>query len=408
MSAPKAFPLFVAVLLNLIPVFAAGRFHVTVEAGAYDRRGCVVSLALPPEARGLNTLRAIDGRRFPLQVDASGVATFILERQEKGTTNRFELTKSIEKIAAPSVAGRQEGSVLKFSFGPAPLAHYQMQPSAVPSPDVPEHYRHGAYLHPVFSPGGRVVTGDYPPDHRHQRGLWFSWTKTEFEGRHPDFWNMGKDKGGQFTGEIRFDRLVQSWNGPVHGGFVSRHAWLDHTGGMEKPVLGEIWRVTFYRPVEGPGPAHLIDFISEQQCASSEPLRLPKYHYGGLGVRGNAAWDPVDRVRMLTSNGDDRLKGDSTKAKWVHLGGDVDGAPTGIAVLIHPANFRFPQALRLNPKNPQLCVAPSQDGDWEIKPGETYVSRYRFVVADGGADAEALERWWRDYADPPTARLEVE
>ena len=49
--------------------------------------------------------------------------------------------------------------------------------------------------------------------------------------------------------------------------------------------------------------------------------------------------------------------------------------------------------------------APSQAGDWEIKPGEEYVSRYRFVVTDGKPDAALLERLWRDYAHPP--RVEV-
>jgi hypothetical protein len=117
-------------------------------------------------------------------------------------------------------------------------------------------------------------------------------------------------------------------------------------------------------------------------------------------VRGSAQWDPVDKVTMFTSNGDDRKAGDASKAKWVWMGGEVDGVMTGILTLIHPENFRFPQPLRLNPKNPQLCAAPSADGDWEIKPGETYVSRYRFVVMDGKPTMEEAERFWRDYAEP--------
>jgi hypothetical protein len=89
----------------------------------------------------------------------------------------------------------------------------------------------------------------------------------------------------------------------------------------------------------------------------------------------------------------------------VQLGGQVDGQPCGIAILIHPENFRFPQPLRLNPKNPQLCIAPSQGGDWAIEPGKPYVSRYRFAVTDGAADAAAIERAWNDYAHPPKATL---
>jgi hypothetical protein len=123
---------------------------------------------------------------------------------------------------------------------------------------------------------------------------------------------------------------------------------------------------------------------------------LPEYHYGGLGLRGNEQW--ADHVTMLTSEGHDRLKGDSTRARWVWMGGKTDGADTGMAVLIHPRNFRFPQPLRLNPKNPQLCVAPSQLGAWDISPGKDYVSSYRILVVDAEADAEWIEQQWKAYA----------
>jgi hypothetical protein len=90
------------------------------------------------------------------------------------------------------------------------------------------------------------------------------------------------------------------------------------------------------------------------------------------------------------------------------MGADVDGQPTGITVLIDPGNFRFPQPLRLNPKNPQLCIAPSQGGDWEISPGKPYVSRYRLLIADGAPDPVAIDRLWNDYSTPPKVALKNE
>jgi hypothetical protein len=279
-----------------------------------------------------------------------------------------------------------------------------MEPGPVPE-SVRPVFAHGAHLHPVFSPSGKIVTGNHPPDHRWHRGIWLAWTKTEFEDRHPDFWNQGKGEGSaaaeKLLAEVRFESLEKSWSGPVQGGFVSKHRFIDHGGSQSQDVLRETWKVAAWRA----GAVNVIDLDSTQTCASATPLKLPKYHYGGLGVRGNALWDPVDAVTMLTSNGDDRLKGDSTKGKWVYLGGDVDGAPTGLAVLIHPSNFRFPQPLRLNPKNPQLCIAPSQGGDWSIEPGQPYVSSYRIVIMDGKADAALLERLWQDYAEPATAEV---
>ena len=88
------------------------------------------------------------------------------------------------------------------------------------------------------------------------------------------------------------------------------------------------------------------------------------------------------------------------------MGGPVDNQETGIAVLCHPSNFRAPQPFRAHPSEPFLCLAPSQLGDWEIKPGEDYISRYRFVVRDGEPDKDEFNRQWNDYAHPPQVTVE--
>ena len=123
-----------------------------------------------------------------------------------------------------------------------------MQPGAVPEGTAAD-FAHGSHLHPVYSPGGLLVTGNHPPDHPHQRGIWFAWTHTDFEGREVDFWNMGNEKHGGITGEVRFEKLLKQWGGPVHGGFVSNHRWIDHTSGAEKDMLHETWEVTAYHTI---------------------------------------------------------------------------------------------------------------------------------------------------------------
>jgi hypothetical protein len=50
-------------------------------------------------------------------------------------------------------------------------------------------------------------------------------------------------------------------------------------------------------------------------------------------------------------------------------------------------------------------VAPCQSGPFSIEPGQTFRGRYRFVAADGAADAALLDRLWKDYAEPPEVTL---
>jgi hypothetical protein len=305
-------------------------------------------------------------------------------------------------LQAAEVRAEELGSVLRFTVDGQAICDYQMEAGDVPA-GVSTVFKHGAHLHPVYSPSGKLVTGNHPEDHRWHRGIWMAWTKTEFGDSHPDFWNQGKgdgkDKsGGRILSEVRFEKLVRSWGGADGGGFVSEHRFLDHSHAPDEEVLREKWEVGVRRKESGGKPVNVIDLVSTQTCAGPKPLKLPKYYYGGLGVRGNLAWNPVNAVTMLTSEGHDRTKGDGTKGRWVYIGGEVGGVPAGMAVLIHPSNFRFPQPLRLNPKNPQLCVAPSQDGDWSIEPGKPYVSKYRVLVFDGAPDAKWIDAEWEGYA----------
>ena len=301
---------------------------------------------------------------------------------------------------AADIQVEKSGSVLHFTTGGKAICDYQMDPGDVPEGTAPI-FKHGAHLHPVFSPGGKLVTGNHQPDHPWQRGIWIAWTKTEFGDSHPDFWNMGKTdakNGDSLPAEVRFVELDKSWSGPENAGFISQHEFLDHSHAPGQKVLNETWEVAVSQQTLDGVLANVIDLASTQTCATDKPLKLPKYHYGGLGVRGNPQWNPVDAVTMLTSEGHDRKSGDNTKAKWVRLDGAVDGTPAGIVVLIHPGNFRFPQPLRLNPKNPQLCVAPSQDGDWSIEPGKPLVSKYRFLIVDGVPETKWIDAQWTAYS----------
>jgi hypothetical protein len=387
-------------LLAAGPLFAAP-VEVTLNGGPKGREMGVVAFSLPADQNGGHFLEDSDGRKLPVQATGKRSAVFISPALGADETRTWRMKAGpAGEASSGNFRGQIEANALMFTRQDRPWLTYQMQPGNPPE-GIADHFRHGAYLHPVYSPSGKLVTGDYRPDHPHQRGIFMAWTKTEFEGRAPDFWNMGKAKGGRYTGEVRFGRLHRQWSGPVQAGFVSTHVWLDHTSGEEKKVLTEQWEVTSYALVLGSSEAHVIDLVSTQTCTGEAPLKLPKYHYGGLGLRGNALWDPVDEVTMLTSTGADRFKGDGTKAHWVWMGGEVDGAVTGTTILIHPENFRSPQPLRLNPKNPQLCMAPSADGDWEIQPGKPLILRYRLVIRDGAPDAALFDRLLRDYATPP-------
>jgi hypothetical protein len=369
---------------------------VRVEAGASDRTGLRVTFPLPETAPRPNAI-VIDGRLQPLQFrPGHRSASFLAGRLPQGSQAVYALTNT------PSVPGAAGWMTLtqntRFAFRPAssspavPLLEYQAEPGPLPRPGIPDLYQRGGYLHPVRTLSGRVVTDDFPANHLHHHGVWWSWTKTSFDGRQPDFWNMGQGKG-----RVDFLGLDAAWAGPVEAGFASRHRFIDLTRGNPVPVLEETWEVT----AGVAGAVWWFDLVSTQRCSGPLPLRLPQYHYGGLGLRGPMGWNGAANARFLTSEGTtNRVTAHAQRSRWCDVSGLVDGRLAGLAVLGHPDNYRAPQPMRIHPDEPFFCYAPQQLGDMAIQPGEEYVSRYRFVVHDGAITPAELERFWQDFARP--------
>ena len=263
--------------------------------------------------------------------------------------------------------------------------------AAVPPPEGADPvYARSGYIHPVWTPDGRVISNDFPGNHLHHHGIWAPWTSTEFEGRQVDFWNMGKGEG-----RVEFVKLEGTFSGAERGGFSARHRFVDLTArGGEKAALRETWVVTV-KPSADP---FIFDLVSTQTCATDASLKLLKYRYGGMGFRGSGEWEGAAGVEFLTSEGKTREDGHATRAKWCIMTGQVEGRGASIAFLCHPKNFRFPQPMRIHPDEPFFNFAPCQAGDFEIKPGDEYVARYRYVVSNRRLTAEEVEGYWEEYA----------
>ena len=108
-------------------------------------------------------------------------------------------------LSAADITAEKTGTVIHFAVDGKTICDYQMEPGKVPE-GVDAVFAHGAHLHPIYSPSGKLVTGNHPEDHRWHRGVWMAWTKTEFGDSHPDFWNMGK-VGEKLAAEVRFEAL---------------------------------------------------------------------------------------------------------------------------------------------------------------------------------------------------------
>lgn len=374
------------------------QYRVTVTAGAFDRMETVVSFPLPDafEAGIYMMDNPLEGQTV-VQVDGSNKGWFILKDLQAGSSRTYilDVTPFSSAPSGTGVANSIDENTITFKSGEkAVLSYYHGKNN--PPEELDERYKRGGYIHPVYSPSGVVLTNHLDTKvHPHHSGIWSAWTKTRFQGRTPDFWNFQNN-----TGRVdHADSLEVAWEGPVHGGFRAKNYFVDLSASAPVIALNEEWKITVYNA--GKNDYTLFDLVVTQTTNTAQPLVLPEYRYGGVAFRGHANWDNPENVSFLTSEGLDRSNGNTTRARWCHMGGEVDGKLAGLAMLGHPDNYRAPQPVRIHPETPYFVYAPVQLGDMAIEPGTPYTARYRYVTYDGEPDPDELNRLWNDYAYPP-------
>jgi hypothetical protein len=191
----------------------------------------------------------------------------------------------------------------------------------------------------------------------------------------------------------------------VFGGFRVNQEHVDLTVPGGKVALNETWDVRAWQTYGLKSGFWIFDVESTLTCATSSPLQLPAYHYGGFAVRGASGWKP-DVTSFLTSQKHARVDANHTRPKWSDLSGPAsNGEQSGIAVFTHPTNFRFPEPVRIHDKMPYFVYTPSQLGDWSIEPGKPHVSRYRVIVHDDLLAANRLDQLWHDFAESPSVSV---
>ena len=265
----------------------------------------------------------------------------------------------------------------------------------------PLYRKPGAYIHPLMSPSGKVLTRIQPPDHYHHYGIWNPWTKTFFEGRQVDFWNLALEQG-----TVRYTETLSTSSGDQFAGFkVSHEHVVFSADDGEKIAMNEIWDVRAWQMEIDERPVWMIDFVFTLSCATDSLVNLAQYRYGGgIGFRATETWTNKNST-VLTSEGKTRADADASNAKWCMLSGETGPDHTsGLIFMSYKGNQAHPEPMRVWPEDVvdgrgdlffEFC--PIRHEGWIIHPGKEYVLKYRLLVFDGEMEAATVEDLWKDY-----------
>ena len=345
------------------------------------------------------------GSPFEAQLDlskgANGVdhpfLTFLLHGlTPRDAERRFQFDPSTaRRVESPWRFSDPARGRLDLRHGHRDVFGYNMRPRS--NPKYPEIPSRDAYLHPVYTPSGALITGDFTKSHPHHRGIFLAYTKTLIGELVPDFWNYHVG-----SGKIRFESLEGVTTGPVTATIQASHRWEAVGDG---DVMKERWEIEVFDIPES--PFWLFDLTSRQR-AIVNPIELIPYRYGGMAYRGPEPFYH-GKIDVLTSEGFDRVTGDQKPARWVDLTGPIEEGSDrfgGAMILDHPSNPNHPTVARIHPTTiPFFTYTPGHDTKLTIGTAADTVFRYRIVVHDGHPDMALNDRLWRDFAAPPVVTI---
>ncbi len=406
------FALMVLLLSSSLSSQEIARFTVTPAEGAG-----ISSVAVPLDGIDFNT----DSHRIALYRKGSSGMSEVPCQIERGSTallwfmfdNRQGTSEYIirrepeEDVSKGSLSAEKTQQATSIIRNGNPVLTYN-HAEVLPPEGVDRIFRRSGFIHPLWSPGGEILTRIQPADHYHHYGIWNPWTRTVIDGRYVDFWNLG---GGQ--GRVRSAGYLGVVEGPVYAGFRVRHehvAYLEEAS--ETIAINELWDVRVWDTgVEG---VSVVDLTTTLNTPLENGILFEAYRYGGgLGFRATEKWHG-DNCTVLTSEGRTRDETDGTGARWVIIEGESSAkvGRSGVILLSHPSNRMHPEPVRMwdtsanrGRENMFFNFCPIRHTDWMIEPGKDYALRYRMVVFDGQVTPEEAEMFWRSFAKSPVVKF---
>ncbi|MFC2129358.1 PmoA family protein [Bacteroidota bacterium] len=386
----------------------------TVSAEEYSYLECPVSLDLSmTELDNYNEIELFEETengelKIPFQIERSGLKPllwFNLEGEllSGETRSYFIRTASPEDDTTSNsiriVETQDEYQILDQNRS---ILNYRKM-EMLPPEGVDSLYKRSGYIHPLWSPGGEILTRIQPPDHYHHYGIWNPWTKTHINGREIDYWNLAKGQG-----TVRYAGLYFIEEGSLFCKLGVKQEHVDFGSGVSERVNMEEDLHCTYRGAHRAESRYILDKSMSYRNILSDTIIFDAYRYGGgIGFRATEKWKS-ENCTVLTSEGKTRLEADGTKARWCIVEGEssVDGGRSGILFMSHPDNREHPEPMRVWPldtNNGEMFFefCPIRHNEWLILPGKDYTLDYRMVVFDGIMTIEEAEMYWNGFAYPP-------
>lgn len=254
-------------------------------------------------------------------------------------------------------------------------------------PDAPDRKR-STYVHPVYNIDGTVMTDDFPRDHYHHRGIFWTWQRVFWKDREYDFWTLRQDNVRQLFDEWMYRKAEDGTVsfGVDNGWYIGDECIVDE-------------KIEFVvHPAEDKGRA--IDISLSLQATGEDVglLGAAGKGYSGMGVR----FADHKNTRIATSSGLHTQDIMRLRSRWADYSGQINGEDYhGITVMAAPDLPDYPPAWFLRHYGYFGVCWPSLNLYTLKKEDPPVVRNYRVWVHTGhhetGGVQEAFDQYHANY-----------
>lgn len=297
-----------------------------------------------------------------------------------------------EKASEPAFRFvEKEGKYLYVFEKDRPIHVYNFAP--IPDPNVFEPQYHSCYIHPIYGLDREILSGDYPSDHYHHRGLYFGWPRLRIDGGMYDNWSLRNM-------QYRFEKFLYRETGPVCALYgIQSGCYIG-----DKRVMEEIVHYATY-PTNQIG--RVLDVTVEWRAIGTdiEILGEPNKGYGGFNLR----YAFREGTEITTSTGLQQEDVLHQTFPWSDLSAKFDGRekPSGMSVFQDRNNPDYPAIWILRHYGFQGVCWPGMKTAI-LKQGEESVqSRFRVWIHRGDAKEGQVNNAY-DAFDNPYKKISIQ
>jgi len=284
---------------------------------------------------------------------------------------------------SPITMEKKEDGLLILENGQK-VMFYQTEPK-----NYKGEYERCNYIHPLWGLDGTVLTEDFPADHLHHRGIFWTWHQIWIDGKRiGDPWAI--DNFDQRVTDVKFSKVRRG-----AGVLETEVEWLSDKwlkSGKKVPYLKENTIITINPLKEN---IRKIDF-EINLLALEENLTIggseDEKGYSGFSVRVILPDD------VVFSGPAGEVKPENTAVEspgYINISGSMgaEGTKAGVAILDHPSNPGYPQPWILrNAKSMQNAAFPGNKL-YPVSTDKPLKLRYSLFVYNGTINDQQIRKF---------------